>query len=92
MQTSSEKGTPKHAKPKNKDIRPFDYTPAPNPEAAKQLHFPHNTEFRTLTKLLSHAKTKMFLKNSKRTNCKSLTFGKIDGDVTVVRDLAGANL
>ena len=46
MQTSSEIGTPKHAKPTSIDTQPSYYTPEPSPEAAKQLHFPHNAKFR----------------------------------------------
>jgi hypothetical protein len=46
MQTSSEIGTPKHAKPTSIDTQPSYYTPEPNPEAAKQLHFPQNAKFR----------------------------------------------
>lgn len=52
MQTSSETGTPKHAKPTSIDTQPSYYKPEPNPEAAKQLHFPQRQIQKTPTKFL----------------------------------------
>lgn len=46
-QTSSEKWTPKHVKPKNKDIPPSDCKPELNPGAAEQLQFVQKTKLQT---------------------------------------------
>ena len=44
-QTFYEEGTPKHARPRCRDIPPFDYTPEWNLEAAEQLQLPRKNSF-----------------------------------------------
>lgn len=88
LQTSSEKGTPKHAKPKSKGIQPCDYTPEPNPEAAKQLHFPHKHQIQKP----KNQNTPFFFFSKLKRERERETFGEIDWVVVVVWDFAGANL